>query len=289
MIASLWWNLRRFWKRVSVLFWKIKCILTQIKVFLLRLPLPQVKFLRRFQRPPEIPYRQPPPRHMSKQRPEGADIARWYQVGNSHQMISADSLDNWAIINTSGGMRSSIPPSLVMDDGPDAVPPPKERKITANKSPYAMDVMVLSIGDRDVLLPIPPPVPETIPPKFNVGDIVYMTPHPNIPVSGYYPAIGSPLEIDCKVLSSDRDMRYQIYVYRVITGNGTMLHSMPEILLVAARDKMTYIPNCKVAKEDTELFPAGTPFRLEGEYMVNDLLGVYIHTSRFEKLKHLFV
>ena len=110
-------------------------------------------------------------------------------------------------------------------------------------------------------------------PKFKAGDIVYIIPQPQVPPSRSFPSIGSSYEIDCKVLS------YQLfkkaYVYEVITGNGQMLHSIAQKMLVISQDKYLYGgEEYKALKEDTELCPKGTVCSKLGDYYANEALGI---------------
>ncbi len=125
-------------------------------------------------------------------------------------------------------------------------------------------------------------------PKFKLQDIVYVLPHPGKDPQPTWPALNSEYEIDCKVLDV-YDTSRGVRTYRIITGQGNYIEEIKEQSLVAAKDKHLYkTEGYKTLKEDTELCKAGTVFTKIGEYYSNDILGIYIHSSRMEEIKNLF-
>lgn len=125
-------------------------------------------------------------------------------------------------------------------------------------------------------------------PKFQAGEVVYLKPVPSKTPSSEFPSVGSDYEIDCKVISCKFSEQSNNLVYYLISGHGVQIRAIQDHL-VAAKEKHLYYPNGFFeAIQTTELFPSGTIFTRIGEYYSNDLLGVYIHESRMDKIKNLF-
>lgn len=138
-------------------------------------------------------------------------------------------------------------------------------------------------------------------PLFPDNAIVFARPSPHMRPSTDYPSIGSPFEIDLKVINSElieipnylsvdlNGPKYRTsFVYRLISGEGRHLN-LEEQFLVSPKEKYMYLPSgYYTLLEDTELAPKGTPFVKQGDFISNDEIGVYIHKDRFEKIAKLF-
>lgn len=140
-------------------------------------------------------------------------------------------------------------------------------------------------------------------PKFNPGDIVYLKWDKDTAARldpGAYPAIGTPGEIDCKVISSavaslttrlpdgsSKRLPYRLYL--IISGRGAFLNNIDERLLATPAEKdLLKGEAIYELLEDTELCCKGTKFTKIGEYVSNESLGIFIHHTRFNKIIKLF-
>jgi len=125
-------------------------------------------------------------------------------------------------------------------------------------------------------------------PLYKPGDIVYFKPNPMFGPHDEYPTIGSESEVDCKVLSFKRG-RDGTFYYNLISGRGARISTISQENLVSWKDKHLYSPTGFVVLTiNTELCPEGTVFIKQGDYVGNDALGIYIHTSRYETIKQYF-
>lgn len=121
---------------------------------------------------------------------------------------------------------------------------------------------------------------------FNPGDIVFLKYSPDKSINDSWPCIGSPYEIDCKILEVMGDITKQSPKtgYRLISGSGRYFTAYGNNL-VRPKDKILY-QNCTIYKcdVDTELFPKDTVFTANGDYACNDSYGVYIGMDRLNSL-----
>ena len=122
-------------------------------------------------------------------------------------------------------------------------------------------------------------------PEYSPGDIVYIAYRPNKTPSPSWPCIDSPYEIDCKITSIHTG---KVSIYVLISGHGTVFEAKFSDLIHPKNKPFYTQRDTKIAIEDTELFPKGTPLTLVGEYYCNEEIGVYIHIDRLNTITNLF-
>lgn len=138
---------------------------------------------------------------------------------------------------------------------------------------------------------VKPPAPKFTPtenpdPVYAPGQIVYLVPNPTRNPSEHNPFIGSPYEIDCKILYSYKNNGET--AYHVVSGIGATFEIKHDFLTLP-KNKSKYKTNeFFTLNEDIGICNAGINFNRVGEYYSNDYHGIFIHHSRFEQILYLF-
>lgn len=124
--------------------------------------------------------------------------------------------------------------------------------------------------------------PSKIKYNFIPGDIVYVLYDPERHNGFDYPSIGSPNEIDCKVLTVTQEDG--IDVLYVISGYGNQFRLRAKFA-VPANELYKFTKNAQVtAKKNNELCDVGAIFVKRGGYYSNESYGIYIHEDRMDEL-----
>jgi len=124
-------------------------------------------------------------------------------------------------------------------------------------------------------------------PKFSVGEIVWIRYHASAERNGF-PTVGSPFEIDCKIIRSFPDANGDAY-YELISGRGEII-SISEAYLVNNKElfKLKYSYSLSL-KENTFGLEKGEMFFVIDDWVVNEKLGIFFEKTYFDStIKHLF-
>lgn len=171
--------------------------------------------------------------------------------------------------------QNQIPPDLILPNNYQNYHFDTLHELTEFKQSYF---------SMEVENPAPPQlnlIAETSVPKYSVNDIVYVLQIPTKRPDEYNPFVGTVFEIDCKITSAQSVPGYGP-LYNLISGHGTKISNLKEKFLIRPSEKHLYDgKKYFTLQEDTELCPKGTVFLQKGDYIVNEMFGIYILKSRF--------
>jgi len=157
----------------------------------------------------------------------------------------------------------------------------KTSSILIKTNPLYLEVQMLPVNSSDQKHPNQ---------RYKSGDIVYVVYSPKHGIGPDWPAIGTPYEVDCKILeivSDNPDPR--AIRYSLMSGHGAYFETIGAYL-VHPKDKPLFGKTAtKKLIEDTELAPKDTVFFIAGEYWCNEDYGVFIHNDRMAIINNLFI
>lgn len=133
-------------------------------------------------------------------------------------------------------------------------------------------------------------------PQFKCGEIVYLFDWAEDGRSSHeWPVVGSRYEVDLKIidffsekigLTDSSGNTFNKWFYNAISGRGYHINAIPESHLIKPSEKqLMYGDLILVLKTDTEYAKAGTRLNRQGDYWMNDELGIYLSNNLINELK----